>query len=140
MATEERSFLRCDAPSQIRVLQRGFGDEIHFALKEGFQRLAQAEIGVGVTARQHRFELDEEINVAALRVEAVADGGAEKIEPANPELAAQRGNCRQFADNDLSVAHLVRIRHRHRGNIARPMLRIAGLFAALWLPRVPVPN
>src|SRR5205807_820489 len=49
----------------------------------------QAEIRVGVSARRHRLELDEQIEVAALWVKTTRDGRPEETEPAHMELAAE---------------------------------------------------
>ena len=54
-----------------------------------FKRVLQAEIGVEIAARRFRLELDEEIEIAMLRVEVAARRRAEQVEPAHAETAAQ---------------------------------------------------
>ena len=49
----------------------------------------EAEKGVSVAAGRYGLELDEEIEIAARRIEILARRRAEKVEPPHVETAAQ---------------------------------------------------
>src|SRR5690348_1154943 len=85
----EQSLGAFDALTEIGIADRGGGDQIRGPAEELLQSLLETEEGIDVGAGLQRFELDQEIEIAARRIEIVARCRAEHIEPPYMEAAAQ---------------------------------------------------
>jgi len=78
-----------DAPQKIRVPDRLRLDEVNRTPEQVLEPRQEPEVTVGVFAEGERLILHEEVQVAALRVEAVRSGRAEHLQPSYLEPTAQ---------------------------------------------------
>ena len=74
------------------------------ASEQGLERFEQPEIRTRKAASQRLFEFDQKIEVAARRVEPARHGGAEQVEPADAEAAAQGPQRREVGVDDFGAA------------------------------------
>src|SRR5437016_1399137 len=74
-----------DALSKKRVRDRGKHDEIDRTVKELFEALEQAEIGVGIPVRSGRFEFDKKVEIAGVGPKFARGGGTKQVQTPNAE-------------------------------------------------------
>ena len=72
---------RLDLAAAVRVPKRGRLHEVDSPAEEGLQIGEEAEVGVGVILRRRRRELHEEVEVAPLGIEVIANGRPEQGQP-----------------------------------------------------------
>lgn len=80
---------RLDGLQEEAVANGARHDEVDWPLKERFEVFAQAEVSVGAFPFGERLKLDEEIDVTPLRVELVAGGRAEQLQPLHAMATAE---------------------------------------------------
>src|SRR5579884_1047523 len=95
MASETEAVVPLRSAAQIRVFDRSLGQQGRLGAGTALRAFAQPEAGLGVFSRRHLLERDQEIEIAARRVEAADRGRAEQVEPAHAEAAAQFGDVRK---------------------------------------------
>ena len=80
-----------------RVVEVGLGDEVDRAREKLLETVLQREAGGGVLRGRQRIEFNQEVEVARFGVELASGRGAEEVESANADLAAQFGHLRAIS-------------------------------------------
>ena len=92
---------------EVRILDRGYVDEVDLAMKQRFQGMEQAKESIGRIMDGQVFKLHQKIQIASGWIEPFGHGRSKQLELPDPKLSAQRVQLGlMFGDDRRNAVHL----------------------------------